>query len=90
MSPLSRNTKVWLHGLVAGFISGGANGFVGSGFASVLAPDSFNLKTGIWKMLTLFVGTFIFSGFMGAMAYLKQSPIPVEADVPSGPVDPKA
>ena len=70
------NLKMWLHGLVAAFIGGGA-GAVSAGFsAAVLAPDQFNLSTGILPMLKLMVLTFIVSGIVAAMAYLKQSPVP--------------
>jgi hypothetical protein len=59
---------MWLHGLVAAFIGGGA-GAVSAGFsAAVLAPDQFNLSTGILPMLKLMVLTFTVSGIVAGMA----------------------
>jgi hypothetical protein len=82
VTPLARSTKVWLHGLVAGVISGGASGVTNGSVASMIAPETFNLHAGIWKLLGLLFATFIIQGFMGAMAYLKQSPVPPEGDSP--------
>ena len=66
---------VWVYGLIAGFVGGGA-GAVSTGFANMFVdPDHFNLKHPrlvIESMLTMFV----VSGFLSVFAYLKQSPLP--------------
>ena len=68
--------KVWLHGLVAAFIGGGASGFT-SGLASMgIDPEHFNIQTGLSHVAKLVGVTFLLSGTLMAFAYLKQSPLP--------------
>lgn len=62
------NWRVWLHGLIAAFIGGGANAIA----AAAIAPDEFNLNTGLRKLGILF----LVSGILNAAGYLKQSPVP--------------
>jgi len=70
------NTKVWLHGLAAAFIGGGASGFT-SGLASMgVDPEHFNIQTGLSHVAKLVAATFLLSGTLMAFAYLKQSPLP--------------
>lgn len=79
------NWKTWLHGLGAAFIGGGA-GAVSAGFsASLTDPKDFNLGTGLAHMGVLVGTTFIVSGFMSAMGYLKQSPLPAPVPAPKTP-----
>lgn len=61
--------QVWLHGLVAATVSGTAGG-IGTVVGSLAVGD--NLLHGL-KVAG--VGA-IFSGIIGAAAYLKQSPVP--------------
>lgn len=66
----------WLYGLVSGFIGGGA-GAVSAGFAGIWTdPEHFSPANGARHLLTLMSITFLFSGVMTAIAYLKQSPLP--------------
>lgn len=81
MSPLSKQVRSWAHGLIAGVISGGASGVTNGSVASMIAPETFNLHAGLGKLLGLLLATFIIQGFMGAMMYLKQSPLPPD-DIP--------
>lgn len=78
MSPLQQQTKAWIHGLIAGVVSGGASGVTNGTVASMIAPETFNIHAGLWKLIGLLLATFLVQGFMGAMAYLKQSPLPPE------------
>jgi len=72
--------KLWLHGLIAAFIGGGA-GAVSAGFASAMvAPGQFNLGGGLLGLLKLMGVTFIVSGAIAVAAYLKQSPVPDDWD----------
>src|SRR6266852_4381433 len=66
----------WLYGLVSGFIGGGA-GAVSAGFAGIYTdPEHFNPALGLRHLFTLMGITFLITGVMFAMAYLKQSPLP--------------
>lgn len=78
MSPLQRNTKKWLYGLASGFISGGASALAAQQAVSMIAPETFNLTSGLWKTLGLMLIMFLVDGAKGAAAYLKQSPLPPE------------
>jgi hypothetical protein len=75
---MKRTTRIWIHKLAAAFIGGGASaitsGLVGMGFA----PDKFNLTefAGIKHLLLLMLANFVVSGFLSAMFYLKQAPLP--------------
>lgn len=65
--------KVWLHGLCATFIGGGAASIV----VLVIDPQTFNFGDGLGKLATVFA----VSGILKVAAYLSQSPLP--------PIDPK-
>ena len=39
-------------------------------------PEQYNLKGGLHNLLVMVGGTFLVSGIISAMAYLKQSPLP--------------
>ena len=61
-------TRVWLEGLVAALIGGGANAVT----VIVVDPLAFNLGEGLPKLLQVVaVGSIV-----AAAAFLKQSPIP--------------
>lgn len=77
-----KNPIVWLRGLLAAFIGGGA-GAVASGFIAVAqTPEQYNLNAGMDNLLRMMGGTFIVSGILMAAAYLQKSPLPeiVEED----------
>lgn len=67
---------VWLRGLVAAFIGGGA-GAVASGFIAVAqTPQEYNLRDGLHNLLMMIGGTFVVTGVVSAAAYLQKSPLP--------------
>lgn len=65
-----KNPLSWLHGLIAAMIGGAAN----SVCAGIVDPDSFNLET--WAGFATVLKLFLVSGFLNAMFYLKNSPVP--------------
>lgn len=66
------NTRVWLEGLVAALVGGGANAVT----VIVVDPLAFNLGEGLGKLLQVVaVGAIV-----AAAAFLKQSPIPAEKE----------
>lgn len=69
-----KRTELWFKSLIAAFVQG----FAVSLSAAIIAPDTFNLKN-YDKFLELAIA----SGVMGAVMYLKQSPVPrfVEEDI---------
>lgn len=83
MSPLSTNERIWLHGLAAAFIGGGASA-VSGGFAnSIVDPEHFNVHGGLAHLGEVMAVTFVVSAILSVMGYLKQSPIPPDAPGPS-------
>ena len=69
----------WAYGLVSGFIGGGA-GAVSAGFAGMWTdPEHFNPVNGVGHLFTLMGVTYLVSGALTALAYLKQSPLPSAA-----------
>lgn len=66
----------WVNGLVGGFIGGGSSAVVSSFTASVLAPDQFNTGAQRDALLTLMGTTFVVSGIVSALLFLKQHPLP--------------
>jgi len=67
---------VWLKGIVAAAISGGANGIV-TGFAAIgIDPEHFNLQAGMSHTLSLGMVSAAISAILGVALYLRQSPIP--------------
>ncbi|HXZ41276.1 MAG TPA: hypothetical protein VEG68_11100 [Terriglobales bacterium] len=66
---------IWVRGLAAAFISGGASGVTGGITASVIDPNAFNLSTQLSHTLTLIGVTFLVSGILGVCAYLARSPL---------------
>jgi hypothetical protein len=68
--------EIWLRGLLAAVISGGANGVI-TGFAAIgIDPTHFNLAAGFVHTLSLAGVSAVMSGIIGVAAYLKQSPLP--------------
>jgi hypothetical protein len=71
-------TRMWLHGLFAALIGGGASS-VSAGFANcIVDPKDFNAGGGLAHLGETMVVTFVVSGALSAFAYLKQSPLPPE------------
>jgi len=70
--------EVWLRGILAAAIAGGANGVI-TGFAAVgIDPQHFNLQAGLRSTLAIAAVSALMSGIIGVAAYLKQSPLPKE------------
>jgi len=64
----------WVRGLLGGIISGGANAITGAFGAAIVAPQDFALlSSNSFKMMGIM---FIFSGILGAAAFLAKKPIP--------------
>ena len=78
------NWQAWIYGLGSGFIGGGA-GSIGAGFGGIMTDPNDFTPAHPHHLLVLMGWTFLFSGVMTAMAYLKKSPLP---DV-ENPVAPK-
>lgn len=75
---MTNNTRIWLHGLFAALIGGGASA-VSGGFANIIVdPKDFNLGGGLMHLLETMGVMFVVGGVMNLTAYLKQSPVPVE------------
>jgi len=72
------NWEIWLKGIVAAGIAGGANGVI-TGIAAVgIDPQHFNLQGGLHPTLAIAGVSALMSGIIGIAAYLKQSPLPKE------------
>jgi hypothetical protein len=68
--------ELWVKGLIAAGIAGGANGVM-TGFAAVgIDPGHFNLQAGLHSTLSIAGASAIMSSLIGVAAYLKQSPLP--------------
>ena len=68
----------WLYGLGSAFI-GGCAGAIDSGIALIIiAPETFNLSTGLRKTLITVLVLGLLTGAKTAAAFLKQSPLPRE------------
>jgi hypothetical protein len=75
--------RLWKHGLLAALIGGFASS-MDSGLALiVIAPDKFNLGLDLWRTLLTMLVLGLLSGAKVAAAYLKQSPFPLEDDLPA-------
>lgn len=77
---MKTQVRKWLRGLGSAVIGGGASAVV-SGLASMgIAPDKFNIAslTGVGHLFALMFANFLVSGFLSAMFFLKQSPLPPE------------
>jgi hypothetical protein len=74
------NWDKWLYGLFSGFIGGGAGSAGAALSACVIAPDAFNLAAKLGHTLELAGSTFLISGLVTALAYLRQSPLPPPND----------
>ena len=67
---------LWLYGLFAGFIGGGAGAFASGVAATWLAPESFGASQHFGHLLALIGITFFLSGLTHFFAYLAQHPLP--------------
>ncbi len=71
-----RSVEVWLKGLLAAGIAGGANGII-TGFAAIgIDPNHFNLQAGLHDTLAIGGVSAAISAILGVALYLRQSPLP--------------
>jgi len=75
---MTNSSRRWVHGIVSAFI-GGACGALDSALVLVLvAPNEFNLHSGLYRLLLTSLVFSILSGVKTSAAYLKNSPVPDE------------
>lgn len=68
--------EIWLRGLMAAAISGGAGGVL-TGLAAVgIDPQHFNLQTGMGATLRIAAAAALINAVIGVAAYLQKSPLP--------------
>ena len=71
--------EIWLRGLLAAAISGGAGGVL-TGFAAVgIDPQHFNLQAGMGATLRIGLAASLINAVIGVAAYLQKSPLPSDA-----------
>lgn len=75
---MRKTVRIWLHGLVAAIISGGASAIVAGFSVNLVDPEHFNLLDhhSLLKLLYLMLVVFVVNGIFGACAYLTKSPLP--------------
>ena len=67
---------LWVKGLFAAAISGGAGGVL-TGFAAVgIDPQHFNLQAGMGATLHIGAAAALINAVIGVAAYLQKSPLP--------------
>lgn len=70
--------EIWLKGILAAAIGGGAGGVL-TGFAAVgIDPQHFNLRAGIGATLRIGAAAALINAVIGVAAYLQKSPLPEE------------
>jgi hypothetical protein len=68
--------EIWIKGVVAAAISGGAGGVL-TGLAAVgIDPQHFNLQTGMGATLHIGAAAALINAVIGVAAYLQKSPLP--------------
>ena len=68
--------ELWLKGVLAAAIIGGAGGVL-IGFAAVgIDPQHFNLQTGMGATLRIAAAAALINSVIGVAAYLQKSPLP--------------
>ena len=71
-----KQLQIWLKGIVAAAVSGGAGGVL-TGFAAVgIDPQHFNLQSGIGATLRIGAAAALINAVIGVAAYLQKSPLP--------------
>ena len=68
--------RIWIHGLGAAFIGGGAGAVTSSFIVTQMAPSVFNFGSGFNPLMKLVAGTFFVNGLLATAAYLAKSPLP--------------
>jgi hypothetical protein len=68
--------EIWIKGIIAAAISGGAGGVL-TGLAAVgIDPQHFNLQAGMGATLHIGVAAALINAVIGVAAYLQKSPLP--------------
>jgi Zn-dependent protease len=71
-----RQFEIWLKGILAAAISGGAGGVL-TGLAAVgIDPQHFNLQSGMGATLRIAAAAALINAVIGVAAYLQKSPLP--------------
>jgi hypothetical protein len=71
-----KRLEIWLRGLLAAAVSGGAGGIL-TGLAAVgIDPQHFNLQTGTGATLRIATAAALINAIIGVAAYLQKSPLP--------------
>lgn len=81
---MSRNTKLWLHGLGAALVGGGSGAVSAVFGVNMIDPKDWNLSTvgGLAHMGLLMVVVFVINGAITAFAWLSKNPVPALDDQP--------
>jgi hypothetical protein len=75
-----KRVEIWLKGLLAAAVSGGAGGVL-TGFAAVgIDPQHFNLQAGMGSTMRIAVAAALINAIIGVAAYLQKSPLPDSND----------
>ena len=79
---MDQSTRMWVHGIIAAFVGGGASAITATFSSAVIAPSQFNLSSsgGIHHVAELVALTFLVNGGLAVALYLKQSPVPPDWD----------
>ncbi len=73
-----KRLEIWLRGIIAAAISGGAGGVL-TGLAAVgIEPQHFNLQAGMGATLRIAAAAALINAVIGVAAYLQKSPLPEE------------
>ena len=71
-----KRLEIWLRGLLAAAVSGGAGGVL-TGFAAVgIDPQHFNLQAGMGATSRIAEAAALINAVIGVAAYLQKSPLP--------------
>lgn len=75
---MTKNTSLWLHGLFAALIGGGASAVTSGIVLPAMSPNSYNFSGQLLPLAKVMLGMFVVNGVIAAFAYLKQSPLPAQ------------
>lgn len=73
---MRRGVRIWLLGILAALIVGGANGCTSAFAANMIAPETFNIDGGVTKLIQLVLANVVVGGGLGVAAFLMRSPLP--------------
>ena len=73
---MTNRIRVWLYGLGAAFIGGGASAVTAGISVNLIDPNDFNFAEGLWHTLTLMAVAFLVNGVLHVFGYLAKSPLP--------------